>query len=112
MATTTSTQAFAKYLEIAGFRLTEPKPGKLGVKFVVINHSEADLGDITLKLRLKSTASAPEDPPITEVEAKVLGLGPQEVKDVGGTGDTELRVYELPDWQFLRAEFDITYPEP
>jgi hypothetical protein len=26
--------------------------------------------------------------------------------------NTKLRIYELPDWQFLRAEFDITSPAP
>jgi hypothetical protein len=108
-ATTTSRHPYAKYLEITGFRLRE-RQGKLEVKLAVINHSEADLGDVTLQVRLKTTASAPEDPPVTEFEARVLGLGPQEIQDVTGTGETTLRVYELPDWQFLRAEFDITYP--
>jgi hypothetical protein len=109
-ATTTSRHPYAKYLEITGFRLRERAKGKLEVKLAVINHSEADLGDVTLQVRLKTTASAPEDPPVTQFEARVLGLGPQEIQDVTGAGDTALRVYELPDWQFLRAEFDITYP--
>jgi hypothetical protein len=102
----------AKYLEIAGFRVTEGGAGKLSVKFAVINHSDADIGDLTLKMTLTTTAAKPEDPPIAVFDAKVPTLGPQEVKDGTGTATTKLRVYELPDWQFLRADAEITSPTP
>jgi hypothetical protein len=102
----------AKYLELSGYRMSETSPGKLNVKFVVVNHSEADIGDLTLKVRLVTTAAKPEDPPITEFEAKVPSLGPQEIKDVTATAATKLRIYELPDWQFIRAQVEITAPAP
>ena len=102
----------AKYLELSGYRLAEKGVGKLSVKFVVVNHSEADIGDLTLKVRLVTTAAKPEDPPITEFEAKVPALGPQETKDVSATATTKLRIYELPDWQFIRAEVEIGSPAP
>lgn len=101
-----------KYLELSGYRLAEKGAGKLAVKFVVVNHSEADIGDLTLKIRLVTTAAKPEDPPITEFEAKVASLGPQEIKDVSAMANTKLRIYELPDWQFIRAEVEITVPAP
>jgi hypothetical protein len=102
----------AKYLELSGYRISETSPGKLNVKFAVVNHSEADIGDLTLKIKLVTTASKPEDPPLTEFEAKVPALGPQEIKDVSATAATKLRIYELPDWQFIRAEVEITAPAP
>lgn len=102
----------AKYLEIAGFRVTEGGAGKLTVKFAVINHSDADIGDLAMKVKLTTTAAKPEDPPIAELDAKVAALGPQESKDATGTATTKLRVYELPDWQFLKAEAEITSPAP
>ena len=114
-ATTTtiaSKSPLAKYLELSGYRLAETGVGKLTVKFVVVNHSEADIGDLTLKIRLVTTAAKPEDPPITEFEAKVSALGPQEIKDVSATATTKLRIYELPDWQFIRAEVEIVSPAP
>ncbi len=101
-----------KYLELSGYRLAEKGAGKLAVKLVVINHSEADIGDLTLKIRLVTTAAKPEDPPITEFEAKVPSLGPQEIKEVSAMANTKLRIYELPDWQFIRAEVEITSPAP
>jgi hypothetical protein len=102
----------AKYLELSGYRLSEKGAGKLAVKFVVVNHSEADIGDVTLKVRLVTTAAKPEDPPIAEFEAKVPSLGPQESKDVSAMATTKLRIYELPDWQFIRAEVEVTAPTP
>jgi hypothetical protein len=102
----------AKYLELSGYRIAEQGAGKLRVKFVVVNHSEADMGELTLKVRLVTTGAKPEDPPVTEFEAKVPSLGPQEVKDVTATAATKLRIYELPDWQFIRAEVEITAPAP
>jgi hypothetical protein len=102
----------AKYLEVGGFRVTEGGAGKLTVKFAVINHSDADIGDLTMKVTLTTTAAKPEDAPIAVFDAKVPSIGPQEVKDAVGTATTKLRVYELPDWQFLRADVEITSPAP
>ena len=36
-------------------------------------------------------------------------LNPLEIKDVSLTIQSKLRAYEIPDWQFLRTEFDKTY---
>jgi hypothetical protein len=110
-ATTTSRHPYAKYLELSGFRLREAQAGRLEVKLVAINHSQADLGDLTLKVRLTTTKAAPEDPPVATFDVRVMGLGPSETKDVSASAETKLRLYELPDWQFLRASFDITDPQ-
>lgn len=108
----TNPHPLAKYLELSGYRITETAPGKLSIKFAVVNHSEADIGDLTLKIKLITTAAKPDEPPITEFEAKVPALGPQELKDVTATAATKLRIYELPDWQFIRAAVEITSPAP
>jgi hypothetical protein len=111
-ATAAGKNPLAKYIELAGFRLSESGAGKMKVKFAAINHSDADLGDMTVKVRLLTNLSKPGDPPITEFEAKIPSLGPEENKDVEASAVTKLRLYELPDWQFLRADFDITSPTP
>jgi hypothetical protein len=100
-----------KYIEVMGFRMAETS-GKLNLTFAVVNHSEADIGDLGLKIKLTTSAAKPEDPAISEFEAKVPALGPHENKDVTVTVPTKLRIYELPDWQFLRAQFEITSPAP
>lgn len=111
-ALTTSKHPLAKYIEFSGFRLTEAGPGKLKVQFAAINHSEADLGELAVKIKLVTFNAKPEDPPVTEFETKIPSLGPLEVRNMEASAPTKLRVYELPDWQFLRAQFDITSPPP
>jgi len=111
-ATTISKHPYAKYIELAGFRLAESKPGQLEVKFVAVNHSEAELGDMELTVRLRTTAAKPDDQPVAEFQAKVPALGPLEIHDESAKVNTKMRIYELPDWQFLRADFDITSPAP
>jgi hypothetical protein len=111
-ATPVGKHPLAKYIELVGFRLTEASPGKLNIRFAVVNHSEADIGDLALKVKLTTTAAKPGDEPVTEFEAKVPSVGPQEIKDVKVSATTKLRIYELPDWQFLKAEFEITSPAP
>ena len=102
----------AKYLELVAFRMADKGPGKLQVGLAVVNHSEADIGELTLKVRLTTSASKPEDPPVTEFQVKVPALGPKELKEVTAPATTKLRGFELPDWQFLRAEAEILSPAP
>jgi hypothetical protein len=101
-----------KYIEVMGFRMAEQGAGKLKITFAVVNHSEADIGDLALKIKLITSAAKPQDPPVAEFEAKVPSLGPGENKDVTVNVPTKLRIYELPDWQFLRGQFEITSPAP
>ncbi len=102
----------AKYLEIAGFRLSEAKQGKITVRFSVINHSDADIADLGLNVGLKPVTAAAADAPFCTFSVKVATLGPQEIANSSGECTTNLRVYELPDWQFIRASFQITSPQP
>ena len=78
----------------------------------MVNHSDADIGDLGLKIKLTTSAAKPDDPPVAEFETKIPSLGPQENKDVTVNVPTKLRIYELPDWQFLRGQFEITSPAP
>ena len=100
----------AKYIELVGFRVTERSKGHLVVQFGVVNHSEADVGDVKMTVKVGTTASKPSDPPLITFTAQVARLGPSELKDVKVEVPTSLRVYELPDWQFLKADLEITAP--
>src|SRR5580692_10122777 len=71
----------AKFIELAGIRMEESGPGKLKVTIGVVNHSEADLGEVTFRIKLTTTAAKPEDPPIAEFDGKSK-LGPLEMKDM------------------------------
>jgi hypothetical protein len=108
-SSTTSKHRYAKLIELAGFRVTEKAPGKLQIKFGAVNHSIADLGEVGLTVGMKARSAKEEEPPFATFPCKVT-LGPLEWKDVTVDLPTKLRVYELPDWQFVRATFDITSP--
>ena len=108
---TNTSNPVAKYLELVGFRINERKPGQLQIQFGVANHSEADIGDVKITVNLGTTAGKPGEPPIITFPASVSKLGPSELKDVTVDVPTKLRVYELPDWQFLKADFQITEPQ-
>ena len=101
----------AKYIELVGFRINEKSPGHLAIQFGVVNHSEADIGDVKMTINLSTTAAKPGEPPLITFPAMVSKLGPSELKDISAEVPTKLRVYELPDWQFLKADFQITEPQ-
>ena len=100
----------AKFIEIAGMRVTEDLKQKAQIKFLVVNHSGAELGDLTLAITLKPSTAKPEDKPVAVFTVKVASLRPYESREFNTSVKSELRAYELPDWQFLRAEFEITAP--
>ena len=106
-----NTNPTAKYIELVGFRVNEKSAGHLEVRFGVVNHSEADLGDVKMDVNLRTTAAKPGDPPLVSFSVKVPSLGPSELKTVTVDVPTKLRVYELPDWQFLKADFQLTAPQ-
>jgi hypothetical protein len=108
--TSQSSNPYAKYLELVGFRIIEKSPGHLEVRFGVVNHSEADLGELKMDVNVRTTTAKPDDPPLLTFSTKVL-LGPSDLKLVTVDIPTKLRVYELPDWQFLKPDFQLTDPK-
>jgi hypothetical protein len=62
-------------------------------------------------VNLGTIAAKPGEPPLITFPAKVSSLGPSDMKSVTVEVPTKLRVYELPDWQFLKVDFQITEPQ-
>jgi hypothetical protein len=102
---------YQKYIEVVGVRLIEGANKKPVIRYTVVNHSGAELAGLELKLTVTTDEAKPGDPPITVVDSKVGSIPPYGVKDVEAPLDTKLKVYELPDWQFVRTSFEITAPK-
>ncbi len=102
----------ARHIEVTGFRISETQDKRLEVTFLVVNHSAADIGDLAGKVYLRTVKSSPDEPPIAEFDFKTTRLGPYESVEFKTVAKTRLRAYELPDWQFLRADVEITSPKP
>ena len=98
------------YIEVTGLRLSEDAKQNAFIQFVVVNHWPAEIGDLAGAVNLKAVTAKGEQRPVGSFSFKIPLLGPYESKDLGVPVDTKLRVYELPDWQFLRADFQLTSP--
>lgn len=91
-----------KQLEVTGLRLTEDSSKKVFLTFALVNHSPAALDNLKGKLTLHT-----KDSPVGTMEFSVASIAANGSQDVTGALSTTLRVYELPDWQFLRAEIEL-----
>lgn len=98
-----SVHPLAKHLEITGLRLTEDERQRTQIQFVIVNHSAADLPPLNMQISLKDASGKL----IYEFPYAVPSLGPYESKDFTTPLKTQLKAYELPDWQFLRASLQI-----
>lgn len=96
-----------RYIEATGFRITEDNNKRLLLQFLIVNHSEADIGDLAGTVHVKTTES---DDEIASVDFKTTGLGPYESIEFKAVMSTSMRAYEAPDWQFLRGVVEVTSP--
>lgn len=92
--------AASKIIEVTGIRVFE-EARKPVVRFMVINHSAAELPGVSGTILLKA---AGKDDPIASIPLKLSSLGPYEGKDITAPLKTKLRAYEIPDWQFIQVE--------
>lgn len=106
--TANSSHPYAKHIEIVGVRILETADKKPLVRFAVINHSPAELSGLELRITFSSTS---QTTPIAVVDAKVGSIAAYGIKDMESPLSTSLRIYELPDWQFVRTAIEITAPK-
>lgn len=103
--------ALQKYVEVVGLRLTEEPNKKPQVRFVVVNHSGAEIADLAGNVNLWARTAKSDEEAVGTFTFKIASLGPYETKEMSGPLSTKLRVYELPDWQNLVPEVQITSPQ-
>ena len=103
--------ALQKYVEVVGLRLIEEPNKKPQVRFVVVNHSGAEIADLAGNVNLWARTAKSEEEAVGTFSFKIASLGPYETKEMSGLLSTKLRVYELPDWQNLVPEVQITSPQ-
>ncbi|HWE48227.1 MAG TPA: hypothetical protein VG273_00455 [Bryobacteraceae bacterium] len=103
------TNPLQKYVEVAGLRMiTEGKQPV--VKFIVVNHSSAEIADLAANVTLWASTSRSEEDSIGSFKFTLPGIGPNESKDLTAPLKTKLKPYEMPDWQNAVAEIQITSP--
>jgi hypothetical protein len=99
-----------KYVEISGIRWGEDAKKRIVVKFTITNHSDADLAGLTGNVTVWGrTQKSEEDAAGTfTITANV---GPEASQEVSAVLNTKLKIYELPDWQNINADLQITSPQ-
>ena len=95
----------AKFVEVVGFRIVESKQ-QVQLKFIIVNHSAGEIAPFDLELQVRAK-SGKADEALFTVKTPVSGVLPYEAKDMTIPVKTSLRAYELPDWQFITATFQI-----
>jgi hypothetical protein len=100
-----------KFIEVSGIRFVEdPKhKDKILVKFLVTNHSESNLGSVSGNVTIwAGTKKSDED--AQGSFAFTTSVGPYESKETTAPFNTKLKVYELPDWNVINTDLQITNP--
>ncbi len=100
-----------KHIEIVGIRITEDAKKKTQVRFVIVNHSGAEITDLSGSVNLIARTAKAGEAPVGTLALKTPSLGPYESKEVTAALDTNLRAYELPDWQNVSVQVEITSPQ-
>jgi hypothetical protein len=105
----TATNPLQKYIEVAGVRFAEdPKhKEKTIARFLVINHSDAEIAGLKGNVTIwGSTRKSEEDAQGTFTFA--ADLKPMESMELTAPLNTKLKIYELPDWQNVTTDIQIT----
>ena len=98
---------FARYVEVTGLRVVADSQRRAQLQYIVVNHSTAQLSGLALRIVVKSTSPASKAP-LFQVAAVVPSLGPYEAKEIRTDLDTQLRPAEIPDWDHLKVDVQVT----
>jgi hypothetical protein len=99
-----------KYVEISGIRFVSGPKDAIEAHFVVINHSGADIAALGGTVNIWGRTAKSEEEAAGSFNFKMASLGPFESKEATAPVTTKLKVYELPDWQNVSTEVQITSP--
>ena len=109
--TPATTNPLQKYVEVTGIRFVETATHETEARFVVINHSGADITDLAGTVNIWGRTAKAEEEAAGTFNFKLQELKPFESKDAVAPLTTKLKAYELPDWQNVVTAVQITSPQ-
>lgn len=110
VSATPGMKALLEAVEVTGIRMVEDRNKKAEVIFIVVNHSAAPLTDLSGTVTLRPSTAQPGRELVGIFGFRNLSLGPFESREMRAPLNTSLRMYELPDWQFLKTELNLSMP--
>jgi hypothetical protein len=105
----TKASPMQKYIEISGVRFTTDAKKKVLVRFVLINHSTADINGLAGNVTVWGSTKKSEEDAQGSLSF-TTNLGALESKELTVPFTTKLRIYELADWQNITTDVQITAP--
>ena len=102
VATSPEGWPFAHYIEVTGIRVVADLNHHSHLHYIVVNHSAADLSDVSLHIGVHSAADVSKT--LFRVKAVVPSLGPFASKEITIDLDTQMRASEIPEWELLRVD--------
>ena len=104
------TNPLQKYIEVAGVRfVSDPKSQAPMVKFLVINHSPADINGLAGNVTMWGRTQKSEEDAQGSFSFSAT-IGPYESKELTVPLNTKRKIYELADWQNITTDVQITAP--
>jgi len=103
------TSPYQKYIEIAGVRFIEDAKKKPAVTFIIINHSSAEIEQLAGNVTVWGRTRTSEEEAAGTFSFKTK-LGANQSKEMTEPLTTKLKFYELPDWQNVSTDIQITVP--
>jgi hypothetical protein len=103
-----TTSPFQKYVEVSGVRFLEDAKKKPQVRFVLTNHSGAEMTGLSGNVTIWARTQKSEEESAGTFTFTNVSLGPWESKDLTAPLTTKLAMIELPDWQNTTTDVQIT----
>lgn len=95
----------ARFVEVAGVRVTSGVNHKLQLEYIVVNHSARELTGLGIRLALRSGEDASNSAaPLFTVFSKLSSLGPYQSREIRTEIDPPQHSAASTDWQSVRAE--------
>jgi hypothetical protein len=104
------TNPLQKYIEVAGVRfVSDPKNQAPMVKFLLINHSPADINGLAGNVTMWGRTQKSEEDAQGSFSFSAT-IGPYESRELTAPLNTKRKIYELADWQNITTDVQITAP--
>jgi hypothetical protein len=99
-----------RHIEVTGVRFLQDAKRRTEVRFVLVNHSPETISDLGGTVTIWGRTQKSDEEAVGSFAFKVPSIGGWESREMSAVVNTTLRSYELPDWQNVTAEVQVTSP--
>jgi hypothetical protein len=101
------THPLARFVEVTGLRVVADLKHRSQLHYIVVNHGSTQLAGVSLRIAVRSSVTGSNDPPLFAVTTVIPSLGAYQSKEYRVDLDGDVRSSVIPEWQNLRADFQV-----